>query len=260
MLTLTNTKVVGGFILSAIALLAAAIVLFGGAALFRPTERAVVYFQGSVSGLSVGAPVAFRGVRVGSVKDIILEMNAKTGAATMPVYLEFEPSKVNWIGGTTLTAKGWQAQIEHGLRAQLATQSLITGQLMVQLDYFPGTPATTVGHDTSVREIPAVQSQIEQLTRAVSSLPLRDIADRALGVLSSLEDLLRSQSMASLASSLAQVDALLTADRPRLDKTLAQADATPRGRADDGERGHRHHRRAHARSQGRGTAPRPTPL
>jgi phospholipid/cholesterol/gamma-HCH transport system substrate-binding protein len=179
MLKLTNTKVVGTFVLGALALVVIAIVLFGGGALFRPTQRAVVYFQGSVSGLSVGAPVAFRGVQVGSVADIILEMNAKTGSATMPVYLEFDPRKVTWIGGTRLTSKGWREAIENGLRAQLVTQSLITGQLIVQLDFFPGTPATLVGEDKSVREIPAIQSQIEQVKEAILSLPLRDIAQEA---------------------------------------------------------------------------------
>jgi paraquat-inducible protein B len=91
---LKNTKVVGGFVLGAIVLLVAAIVLFGGGALFQRTTRALIYFQGSVSGLSIGAPVQFRGVTVGSVADIDLEMNAETGAATIPVKLDLDPTRM----------------------------------------------------------------------------------------------------------------------------------------------------------------------
>jgi paraquat-inducible protein B len=144
MLKLTNTKVVGGFVLGALTLLIVAIVLFAGGALLRRTVMAVVYFQGSVNGLSVGTPVGFRGVQIGSVSNVILEVNAQTGAATIPVYLQLDPTKATWTGGEQLTPEGtggeqltpegWQQQIERGLRAQLATQSLITGQLMVQLD------------------------------------------------------------------------------------------------------------------------------
>src|SRR5262249_49385960 len=146
----TNTKIVGGFVLGALALLVAALVLFGGGALFQRTTRAVTYFEGSVTGLSVGAPVAFRGVTLGSVSNVVLQMDAQTGTAIIPVYLQFDPSKITWIGGQALTAQAKEDLIKRGLRAQLATQSLITGQQMVQLDLFPGTPATLLGHDKSV--------------------------------------------------------------------------------------------------------------
>src|SRR5262245_56657150 len=127
----TTTKVVGGFVLGAIALLVAALVLFGGAALFQSTRKAVVYFEGSVNGLSVGAPVAFRGVDIGSVTDIVLQVNAQTGTATIPVYIQIDPSKISWAGGQQLTPEARQEVIKRGLRAQLATQSMITGQLIV---------------------------------------------------------------------------------------------------------------------------------
>jgi paraquat-inducible protein B len=211
-------------------LLVAAVVLFGGGALLQNTRTAVVYFEGSVSGLSVGAPVAFRGVTIGSVSDIILEVNAQTGTATIPVYLQIDPSKISWIGGVELTGKAKSDLIKLGLRAHLATQSLVTGQLMVQLDFFLGAPATLLGHDKDAMEIPAVQSPIEQVKEAIGSLPLRDIADRALGALTSLNNLLSSpdvhQSMAALASSLAQVESLLTTVRPQLVDTLSHADTT----------------------------------
>jgi paraquat-inducible protein B len=225
-----NTKVVGGFVLGALALLVAAVVLFGGGALFQRTTKGVVYFQGSVSGLSVGAPVEFRGVTVGTVSDVKMEVNAQTAAAIIPVYLDFTPAQITWISGERLSSEARQDAIQRGLRAQLASQSLITGQLMVALDFFPGTPATLVGHDKTVFEIPTVPSQLEQVTKAISSLPLRDIADRALQTLTSLDTLLSSpdvhRSMTALAASLDEIEGLLTAARPQLSDTLVRADAT----------------------------------
>src|SRR4051794_28118857 len=93
-----------------------------------------------VAGLSVGAPVAFQGVTVGAVSRIILRMSATTGEAHIPVYLEFNPDVITFTGGRQLNAAAQQAMIERGLRAQLVSQSLITGQLMVLLDYFPDSP------------------------------------------------------------------------------------------------------------------------
>jgi paraquat-inducible protein B len=167
---------------------------------------------------------------VGSVADIDLEMNAETGAATIPVKLDLDPTKVTWTVGNQLTADARRELIARGLRAQLAPQSLITGQLMVTLDLFPGTPVNLVGHDKTVFEIPTVPSQLEQVTKAISSLPLRDIADRALQTLTSLDTLLGSpdvhRSMTALAASLNQIQELLTAARPQLSDTLVRADAT----------------------------------
>jgi paraquat-inducible protein B len=101
---------------------------------------------------------------------------------------------------------------------------------MIKLDYLPGTPAPLVGEDKTVWEIPTVQSHIEPVEETLTTLPLHDIATEALSMLKPLNALLSSaefhQSLAALASILPQVDALLTANRPWLDKTLAQADAT----------------------------------
>ncbi|WP_424140826.1 MlaD family protein, partial [Roseomonas chloroacetimidivorans] len=144
----TRPAVVGGFILGGLALAVAAILLFGGSRLFEQTKRAVVFFEGSVAGLDVGAPVTLRGVRVGSVQRIALHLSA-SGQARIPVTLELLPDQVNREGKD---AQQSDADIEHlveaGLRAQLNSQSFVTGQLRVDLDFRPGTPAERVAADT----------------------------------------------------------------------------------------------------------------
>ena len=91
-----NAKLVGAFVLGALVLLVAAVAVFGGGALFRRNTPAVVYFQGSVAGLSVGAPVTFQGVTIGSVSRIVLEMSATTGEARIPVYIEFNSDAITF--------------------------------------------------------------------------------------------------------------------------------------------------------------------
>ena len=82
--------VVGGFVLGGLVLSVVGILLVAGTHLFSHEVHAVVYFQGSVAGLEVGAPVTFRGVSVGSVTRIGLDLNLKDLSAHIPVYLDLD--------------------------------------------------------------------------------------------------------------------------------------------------------------------------
>lgn len=225
-----NAKIVGSFVVGAVALLIAAIAVFARDTLFARSVPAVVFFDGSVAGLSVGAPVTYRGVPIGAVRRIVLQVSSKTGEARIPVFLEFKPDAVTFSGGERLTAEAQKAMIARGLRAQLVSQSLITGQLMILLDYFPGTPATLVGKDMGMVEIPSVPSEIQAVKNALSRLPLSDIADAALGSLTSLESLLRSpdtrEAVKDLSASLEESRNLLASLTPQLQETLKQANGT----------------------------------
>jgi paraquat-inducible protein B len=87
---------VGGFILGALVLAAAAMVFFGRAHLFEKTSLIVVYFGDSVAGLTVGAPVTFHGVQIGSVERIAIQFSADTLKARIPVYLELSSDAITW--------------------------------------------------------------------------------------------------------------------------------------------------------------------
>ena len=73
-----NKTVIGIFVVGAIALVIAAVLILGSGKLFKQTLRAVCYFEGSVGGLNIGAPVVFRGVKVGSVTDVLLSLETKS--------------------------------------------------------------------------------------------------------------------------------------------------------------------------------------
>jgi paraquat-inducible protein B len=180
--------VVGGFILSGLALGIGAILLFGGTQLFRPTMHAVVYFQGSIANLDVGAPVTFRGVRVGTVTRIAVTLNMTDLTARIPVYLDLDPSKIfqeNSVAEQTDT--GFDRLLKAGLRAQLDMQSLVTGQLRVDLDLLPGTVAQTVGNSPGRPEIPSIPSKLQTLEGEVSELPLKEIAENARQALAAMQ-------------------------------------------------------------------------
>ena len=181
--------VVGAFVLGGLALAVAAILFFGGTRLFAPTTRAVVFFEGSVAGLDIGAPVTFRGVRVGSVQHVALHLSTD-GRARIPVTVELLPGQVILEGEEVRRGTGLERLVAAGLRAQLVMQSFVTGQLRIDLDFRPGTPATTVAADTGgLPQIPALPSDFERLRATLSEVPVQDLAQTAQRVLHSVERL-----------------------------------------------------------------------
>jgi paraquat-inducible protein B len=178
---------VGGFVLGGLAIIVAAILFFGGGDIFAPKTKAVVYFQDSVGGLVVGAPVTFRGVRVGSVKRVALLVDASDLTARIPVYLELEPDQVTLVSGMPHRSILPQL-IKAGLRAKLVSQSLVTGQMLIELDLSPATPAHFVGPPgQDVPEIPAMESDLEELRQQITQAPIAETIAQALRTLVTVE-------------------------------------------------------------------------
>lgn len=173
--------------LGGVALLVGAILLFAGLHLGTPQFHAVTYFKGSVAGLDVGAPVTFRGVRVGSVTRIGLNIDLKDLSARIPVELDVDASRVS-LGGPDDddTKKTFLRLRRAGLQAQLSLQSLISGQLAVDLDLRPGVRPNWVGYPLAANEIPSSPSKLETLEAEIAALPLKQIADQSLQTLQSI--------------------------------------------------------------------------
>jgi paraquat-inducible protein B len=190
-MALERQTTIGAFVLGGIVLALGAIVLFGNFRLFSETRRAVIVFQGSVSGLSIGAPVTFRGVRVGAVDTITIQFDAKTQTAFIPVTLQLDPGRVR----VTRDAQDrdfnldLETLITRGLRAELNTQSFVTGQSEINLDFDPASAAVLHPDLTKLTEIPTRASTIERVTQQLSQLPLRDLADNADAALKSVRSL-----------------------------------------------------------------------
>ena len=151
--------------------------------------RAVVYFEGSVGGLVPGAPVTFRGVRVGSVAGVSLTIDPKLMQARIPVYLKLEPDRVALSGGST-GAPMLRRLIAAGLCAKLESESLVTGQMLVDLDFSTDRPAhADGGTDPDVPEIPAIPSDLEALRKQLTGAPIADTVTQALHTLAAVETL-----------------------------------------------------------------------
>ncbi len=182
--------VVGGFILGGLALAVTAILLFGGGKLFEKTTRVVVYFKGSIAGLTTGSPVTFRGVQVGDVHSIVVKVDPDSQNVHIPIYLTLRPQRVEGPQASDIL-HDFQRLIAAGLRAKLVNQSLVTGQSAVDLDFAPSTAAELVGADPTVMEIPALPSELQKLKDQFADLPLREAVDGAMRTLASVDQLSR---------------------------------------------------------------------
>jgi paraquat-inducible protein B len=181
---------IGAFVLGGIVLGLGAIVLFGNFHPFQQITNAAVVFEGSISGLSVGAPVTFRGVRVGAVERIVIQYEPSNRTAYIPVTLRLEPDRVRVTGATREEAGvDLPSLIARGLRAELVTQSFVTGQSQIDLDFDPGSPAVLHPAVTALTEIPTRQSAFQRVTAQLSDLPLRELVDNANAALISVRNL-----------------------------------------------------------------------
>ena len=170
-----NRMMIGGFVILAVMLMAASLVIFGSGEFFKKTDKYIMYFDESVKGLTVGAPVLFRGVQVGSVTNITIEANLATMHIQIPVIIEIEPHRWKVVGGERNPKKYVPKLIEMGLRAELIMQSFITGQLMIELNLRPGTPLILKDTNKEYTEIPTLPSTAEKLAQALGELDLKGL-------------------------------------------------------------------------------------
>jgi paraquat-inducible protein B len=190
-MTANKPLLVGVFVVGGLALGVVAILLFGGSQLFSRTGRIVSVFTGSVAGLTVGSPVTFRGVTIGKVDDIKVQVDATNHTGVIPVYMVIEPAKVEWTNGSYRSdAPSMAAAINAGLRAQLRSESLVTGQLTVDLDFYPGTPVVLAHVKGKTLEVPTMPSTMQNLKDEISDLNLRDLVDKTRLTMASMQHLL----------------------------------------------------------------------
>ncbi len=169
----TNTKLLGLFVVGGIFLLVVGVLVFGSGQFFKQTWSRVAYFTEPLDGLSEGAPVRFRGVKIGTVTKIVLDFNLKDLKMTTPVYLQIDPDRFVVSGGDLESGtekKRVGALIKKGLRAQVSLDSLVTGQKVVDLVMRPKTKATLVGDQSRVKEIPTIPSETAEIKSTFTKL------------------------------------------------------------------------------------------
>lgn len=169
----TDAATIGAFVVGAMVLFVVAIVIWGSGRFFRKTVDFICYFDDSVDGLTVGAPVKARGVVIGKVSRIRLRYRQRPTDPRIPVFIQLDIGRLAEFGVPLLpTQQDYDALIARGLRARLESQNLVTRSLFVNLWLFPGTPAIKSQVDTAggYPEIPTVPKELSEVGKSATAL------------------------------------------------------------------------------------------
>lgn len=236
-----NPLAIGGFLVGAVVLLSGALLVFGGGELFKEKREFVIFFDSSLNGLSVGAPVKLEGVQVGTVKEIALQMDPKRAHLLKPVVIEFSPATMLNPSGQPLEMPRVEKErqenakrlIEAGLRARLEMQSLLTGLLYVEFNFYPDEPVKLTGLNyKGLPELPSIptttdelRNTVDELLKKARKLPLEQIVADLSDTLKEIRDIVKSddvkRSKAAFAKTMEETERLVAKLNRRLDPLLA---------------------------------------
>ncbi|HNW40030.1 MAG TPA: MlaD family protein [Candidatus Omnitrophota bacterium] len=196
MMRKANKTKIGIFVVGAVVLLVAAILIFGSGALFGQSDKYIVFFNGSVKGLSVGAPVNFRGVKIGNVTGIDLAYDLETKEVLIPVVIDVELARVKGIPDP-FGYPDYAQFIQDGLRAKLELQNFITGQLMLGFDFYPQDPKKMYNIAKAHPELPALPISPD-IFEVMNQIPIKEITSNLAQAVSGINRLINSEGIAGL--------------------------------------------------------------
>lgn len=195
----TQPAMVGLFVIGAAIIAIAGVLTFGGARWLEPSTKAVLFFEESVGGLSAGSGVNFRGVRIGEVERVTLEINPETAKAILPVYIRITPGDIFGDLSPDDLENELAVWVEKGLSGQLQSNNLLTGQLSISLDFREGADGAGRTRDRPTggrKQIPVVPSQIEQFREAITEIDWRNmvaLTEQTLTSVTGLTDMLQEE-------------------------------------------------------------------
>ncbi|NIO06479.1 MAG: MCE family protein [Deltaproteobacteria bacterium] len=210
---------VGAFVLGAMTLVVIGIVVFGSGRYFRKSYEFVLFFDSSVNGLKIGAPVKVKGVEIGTVNNILLDLKEEPVPGvpmvamrevtapekpSIPVIIEIDPEKLTSRGGSgeALTDPAeFDELIQRGLRGRLAVESLVTGLLYIDLDFFPDSPINlSAPPGSKFREIPTlpttlqeVENQVREVIENLRKVKLAELVNESRETVRAAKRLLESE-------------------------------------------------------------------
>ena len=189
---------VGAFVLLALVLVVAGVLTLNKSGWFTPRHKAVIYFDDSVKGLYIGAPVTFRGVKMGEVTRIGVEVNQQTLVARIPVTLTLGTESLQMDSGSGQTHElDLPELVKRGLRARLILQSVVTGQTAIELDFRPDLPGRLLADGKGpIPEIPTMQDKLDVLINQLQELPLAEMMNELRQTMRTLNDTLKTSQVA----------------------------------------------------------------
>ena len=207
---------------------------------YAEKELFILNFDTSVRGLSPGALVEFRGIQIGEVIDLKLEYDANTKSFDIPVLIVIEPGRLNLKENSAPQdhKKFIDYLVAKGLRAQLRTGNLVTGQQFVALDFFPNAAPVRTSYKGSYPVISTLPTQIEEIASKVGQfitkldkLPIEQIGNDLKDTLQGARRITNSpeigEALRSLNTAVKEIQMLTTALRtgtaPEINAVLKQA-------------------------------------
>ena len=197
-------RIVGLFVLVALALGVAGIAAISSGRMFTQWRTWVVFLPGAASGLKEGAPVTMRGVQIGQVKDVDLFFLGKGHQIGIMVTLNVRRGSIRTLSGEKMVAQLSDAevvrqQVAEGLRAQLKSSSPIAGQKSIDLDFMPDRPPRYSGVQAPFPEVPTavtgmerLNEQIESTLKKIAEVPVDEVLNQLQATLRSVQTLLDS--------------------------------------------------------------------
>jgi paraquat-inducible protein B len=198
-----NPTLIGLFIVIGVALGVTGLVLFSSSKLFSPTRKMVLYFHQTLNGLSEGAPVKYRGVTIGSVKQVMIHLNQRTNDYALPVIIQLDYKLLRQrLGGKSsafFSSTSLDQRIQSGLRASLELESLVTGILFVDIRFHPNAPPPEFHQlEQLYPEIPTEPTQITQLMDNLTSLDVKSMETNLNAVVTKIGGILSEMHMADI--------------------------------------------------------------
>lgn len=215
-----NPFTIGAFLVGALTLLIAAILIFGGGQFFKKKSEFVIFFDSALNGLNIGAPVKLQGVQIGTVKEIALELDLGSVRILKPVVIEIDPELMRDASGQPLRTamtlkqrrKNAERLIEAGLKARLETQSLLTGLLYIEFNFHHWAPLHLTGHNyKDLPELPSVpttadeiKNTADEIMNKLRKLPLEEMIKDLAVTIREMRDLLKSDDLKTSLASLSK--------------------------------------------------------
>ncbi len=227
-----NPASIGLFIVIGVVLGVAGLLIFSSARLFSHSITCVLYFDSSLNGLNEGAPVKYRGVRIGTVKRVMIHFNQATNDWSMPVIVEIQENLLQErLQGTKLFTdkETFERVVSRGLRGSLEAESMVTGVLYVNLDVVPDAP-TPVFHELvpTYVEIPTRTTGIQELLANLAHVDFKGLEEKLSALITRIDSTLGTLKVGEMSEGITNLVASLNrvATSPEITNTLMSVQNT----------------------------------